>query len=216
MLAEALSYAAAGLKILPLDGKRPVGRLAHHGARSATIDPATLRAWWHHGDHNIGAIVPAVHVVLDVDPRNGGDASLKALLATYGPLPPTLCVRTGGGGWHYWFRHPDAHALSSRVVPGLDVKRPGGYVVMPPSVHPESGRSYEWADETVAVAGLPGWLGAVMLPTEHARTVDPSVTMAAGAARPRRGGLTEEAWSLLEGRGTKTWGDTTASGVFWS
>lgn len=38
--------------------------------------------------------------VLDVDPRNGGDDSLRALVEEHGPLPTTYTVQSGGGGTH--------------------------------------------------------------------------------------------------------------------
>jgi Bifunctional DNA primase/polymerase, N-terminal len=45
---------------------------------------------------------------------------------------------------------------TSRVAPGIDVKGEGGYVVAPPSVHPD-GPQYRWLnDEPVAEA--PSWL----------------------------------------------------------
>jgi hypothetical protein len=37
-------------------------------------------------------------VVLDVDPRHGGDESIRNL-----KLPPTVEALTGGGGWHEYF-----------------------------------------------------------------------------------------------------------------
>ena len=43
---------------------------------------------------------------LDVDPRNGGTASLKALEARLGPLPETVTTLTGGGGLHLFFVLP--------------------------------------------------------------------------------------------------------------
>jgi Primase C terminal 1 (PriCT-1)/Bifunctional DNA primase/polymerase, N-terminal len=42
------------------------------------------------------------------------------------------------------------------VRPGLDVRGPGGYIVVPPSVI-ETG-AYEWLDEEAAVAAAPEWL----------------------------------------------------------
>jgi hypothetical protein len=85
-------------------------------------------------------------IVLDVDPRNGGDETLHALERLHGELPPTPRVLTGGGGEHYYFRLPvsEQAGVGASVGPGLDVKADGGYVVAPPSVHP-SGARYAWA-----------------------------------------------------------------------
>ena len=46
-------------------------------------------------------------VVLDVDPRSGGDKVLERLEAEHGKLPDTERVATGGGGLHYVFKAPE-------------------------------------------------------------------------------------------------------------
>src|SRR5204862_3897193 len=45
-------------------------------------------------------------MVVDVDPRNGGDESLASLTATHGQFPKTAEQVTGGGGRQYAFRDP--------------------------------------------------------------------------------------------------------------
>jgi hypothetical protein len=52
-------------------------------------------------------------------------------------------VLTGGGGQHYYFRHPGGYVRSGagKLGPGLDVKGDGGYVVAPPSEH-KNGKTY--------------------------------------------------------------------------
>jgi hypothetical protein len=87
-------------------------------------------------------------VVLDIDPGHGGEVSVKALEAKFGPLPATLTVRTGGGGRHFYFTAPaDSRPIPNRVglSKGIDVRGDGGLVVAPPSVHP-SGRRYRWVE----------------------------------------------------------------------
>ena len=154
MLEHALKYAADGLEVFPLvpRTKRPA---TAHGMQDATTDPATIRAWWTATpDANIAARPPAGVVVLDVDPRHGG--TLEAL----GDLPPTYRTKTGGGGWHVWTWLPEG--LADRVrgkldgAEGIDVKTSSGYLVMPPSVHPDGGR-YVLEDDTEP-ADLPAHL----------------------------------------------------------
>ncbi|MDZ4234793.1 MAG: bifunctional DNA primase/polymerase, partial [Dietzia sp.] len=145
MLEHALAYAADGLAVFPLvpRTKRPA---TAHGKDDATIDPATIRAWWTATpDANIAARPPEGVVVLDVDPRNGGT------LESLGELPTTYRARTGGGGWHVWCWLPEG--CEDRVrgkldgAEGIDVKTSAGYLVMPPSVHPDGGR-YILEDDT--------------------------------------------------------------------
>jgi hypothetical protein len=82
-------------------------------------------------------------VVIDVDPRNGGAASLEALESELGPLPgPPMVLSGRGEGSHYYFTAPAdswinfGHALA----PGVDVP---SFVMTPPSVHPATGMPYE-------------------------------------------------------------------------
>lgn len=76
-------------------------------------------------------------VVLDVDGPEGAEA-VKGK-----HLPLTWAVRTGKG-IHYYFKHPGFPVQNGvRVLPGVDVRGDGGYVVAPGSGH-ASGRRYEW------------------------------------------------------------------------
>jgi putative DNA primase/helicase len=163
-LAAAASYAARGWAVFPLrpHGKEP---LTPHGYQDGSTDPETIAGWWREWPGaNIGVATgsPSGMAVLDVDPRHGGDESLRDLEARYGPLPDTPTVLTGGGGQHYYFALPQGVTVRTRkVAPGLDLKGEGGYVVAPPSVHP-SGRRYEWelgrSPDDLPLAPLPAWL----------------------------------------------------------
>lgn len=153
-LAAALAYAADGVAVLPCQhwGPKAKAPLNRRGYKGATCDAATIRRWWKRWPLAMVAIVPPRGVVvLDVDPRNGG--TLNALeRINGGPLPPTLTARTGSGGWHlYYLTDHDgdlaAHlTFEGRAVEGIDVKRGAtGYLIAPPSIHPTTGGTYEWA-----------------------------------------------------------------------
>lgn len=74
-------------------------------------------------------------------------------------LPRTLTAQTGKGS-HAYFRWPVGLELrnsASKLARGLDVRAAGGYVIVPPSVHP-TGTVYEFVDEEVPVASAPEWL----------------------------------------------------------
>jgi hypothetical protein len=111
-------------------------------------------------------------VVLDVDPRNGGELTFKRLERDLGALPTTLTAASGrrDGGRHRWFRTSlAARNIRGHLGDGVDVKKFGGYVVAPPSIHPDTGRSYYWAPQH-RVQALPArWDAAIRLPSPPKR-----------------------------------------------
>ncbi len=153
--AAALDLTRRGARVFPCQprGKVP---LATHGCRDASTDEATIRAWWARWPNaNVGLATGNGLLVLDVDPRHGGDESLAELAE----LPPTREALTGGGGRHLFYRG-EARCSAGRLGPGLDVRGAGGYVVAPPSVHP-SGSLYRWHPSlglAHPVADAPDWL----------------------------------------------------------
>lgn len=161
-LAHALELARAGVPVFPLveRGKEPFR--GSHAKDDATCDESQIVDWWtRRPQANIGARPPEGIVVLDVDPRNGGDRTIADLVGRDGPLPKTLTCRTGSGGWHHWLAY--AGPSRGKLGDGIDVKTHSGYLVMPPSVHP-NGRRYVWEDETVRTAPAPQWLRALLRP----------------------------------------------------
>lgn len=180
-LAYALAYARRGWRVHPVqwptnagacsckDGARcpNIGKhpLLTGWQRQATTNAQTIRAWWRkYPAANVGIAtgIDSRLLVLDVDPRNGGDVELEALLARHGKLESTMRVETGGGGLHFYFEHPNGGlALRGKLAPGLDVKHGGGSIIAPPSLH-ATGRRYTWADgaspRDVAPAPVPSWL----------------------------------------------------------
>lgn len=163
LLLAALAYAGRrGWKVFPCRSgdKRPATR---RGFKDATNDKAHVIAWWTRAPKaNVSIATGAMSglVILDVDPRNGGNESLRELEERHGRLPETLQVLTGGGGRHFYFAAPEGACVKSRkVTSGLDLKADGGYVIAPPSSHP-SGGTYRWAHDAKgkALAPCPPWL----------------------------------------------------------
>ena len=187
----ALKYAARGWRVIPLEGKLP---LTKHAYKDGSIDPATIDEWWRRWSKaNVGIVVGAESdlCVVDIDPRAGG--SREAL----GQVPDTLSVNTGVGGTHLYFRfHPRARRRT--VSPGIELKATGGYVVAPPSVHPETLQPYRWSEGTTEVAPLPEILLNVTPPTGKRRVTGPiregernQVLMSMAGAFRRKGGSYE-------------------------
>ncbi len=158
-------YAHMGWPIFPCSAQTKAP-LTPHGFKDATVDMPTLKA--SHEQHPgcaWGVATSAERCVVDIDPRHGGDATLAALVATHGPVPPTPSARTGGGGWHHYVRTPPGTRCGV-IGPGIDRKAEGGYVILPPSriECPEhGGRGYAWEAKPweVPMADAPAWvLGA--------------------------------------------------------
>ncbi|MCI0723825.1 MAG: bifunctional DNA primase/polymerase [Acidobacteria bacterium] len=137
-------------------GKHPIGKLVPHGVQDATKNPEKIREWWTaYPKANIGIATgkPSDTVVLDVDPRNGGDESLALLEDKHGKFVGTYRVRTGGGGEHHYFMYSDELLRMLKKVtkglPGLDVQADGKYVLAAGSTH-ASGKRYELLSSPLA------------------------------------------------------------------
>ena len=144
LLNAALSYAVWGFSVIPLvtKDKRPLIAWEDHQQRKAAEEE--IKAWWWEWpDANVGIVTGAISslVVIDLDSAKAKN-KLKELLPGY-DLTTVPRSRTGKG-WQLFFKHPGV-TISNRagVIPGLDVRGDGGYVVAPPSIHP-NGKDYKW------------------------------------------------------------------------
>jgi len=163
----AREYSALGWRVTPLRGKAP---FLKQWPESAVSTESEIANWLTHG--NVGLVTGEASgvVVIDVDPRNGGTESLEQLVRQCGSLPETIVCSTGGGGRHYYFRYFEG-AKSGKPLAGIDFQCAGRCVVLPPSVHPDTGVLYEWerSPSEVEMANLPGtWLPALCI-SEHPR-----------------------------------------------
>lgn len=149
-------------------GPNTCGHALCHGVLDASSDAAKVADWWTRHPHaNIGARIPAGLFVIDVDPRHDGHQSLAALQEQHGHLPTTLTALSGrcDGGRHLYFVRPVGDLTARRLSgTGLDLKTNTGYVVAPPSLHPDTGRPYTWVDATLPPAPAPPWLANLLRP----------------------------------------------------
>ncbi len=133
-LDAALGYLEDGFHVLPLKpkSKEPLTR---HGFKDASNDPKQIASWWRqYPDANIGIATGKISnlLVIDVD----GD-----IPPDWPPLPEALRVKTHKG-WHFYFRYPEGQTIRCRTKIGgydVDIRADGGYIVAPPSRHPEGG-----------------------------------------------------------------------------
>jgi hypothetical protein len=177
----AAGYCARGWRVFPLNGKVPLA--GSRGFKDASTDP---EQHWPQGC-NLGIATGAGLVVLDVDPHHGGDDALYELSSADGELPRTVSAETGSGGCHYYFSSRASVGCSAGVLgPGLDIRGDGGYVVAPPSIHPDTRRPYVWDNEPdeTPLAPLPDWLTALLKRDGNgkAHSIEEWRTLAAGGA----------------------------------
>ena len=160
VLDAALEYAEEGLPVLPIywpDADAPAGcgcgksacgspgkhPLTQNGFKDAATDLDQIREWWRrHPKANVAVALGETDLVVDVDPRNGGERSLVELESKHGPFR-TKRVRTGSGGLHIWFTTSIPVRGRTAFLPGIDIKTVGGYVLMPPSLHVQGSYSLE-------------------------------------------------------------------------
>jgi hypothetical protein len=165
--------------------KHPLGSLVPHGVKDATCNRARVLAWWtRHPQANIGLATGHRFDVLDVDGPEGAHA-IQALAAAHGLQSSGPLVRTGGGGWHYYWAPTGLGNVCPAGLEHVDWRGGGGYAVAPPSRH-ASGQAYQWVtgrDLYTPLAEVPAVLLGRLQPRQIQRGTGP-VQLPAFADRP--------------------------------
>ena len=179
----ALYYAKRGFSVVPVrrGEKTPAFAWAQFQHRRAS--EAEIRDWFADPSMGVGIVTGAISGVFaaDFDGEAGAD-TLGRVADKLGAAPTSL---TGGGGVHMLFRHP-GHRVPTRkgILPGMDIRGDGGFIVAPPSVH-ASGRSYAWDvdahPDDVAIHDAPAsFVGAICADAPSSPDHLAPVTRAAG------------------------------------
>jgi Bifunctional DNA primase/polymerase, N-terminal len=142
----ALRYASWGYAVLPCErgGKKPHRMLPPEGGvHWACTDPAQIRQWWSEDPAagiGVATGAPSALAVIDLDVKgeHNGLESLSRFLSGFSSgdaLASCPAARTPSGGWHLWLRLPWGWRSPERpgILPGVDVKGDGGYVLAAPS-----------------------------------------------------------------------------------
>lgn len=190
------------------------------GLKDATTDEQQIREWWHRWPNaNIGLPTGAVSfVVIDIDPRHGGDESWQGLVCQFGGIEKIANARTGSGGEHLLFAHPGVKVKnnqSGKLGAGVDVRGDGGYIVAAPSRH-VSGGEYAWlTPPNGTLPELPDWLREMMAREPEARPISSgAVSVPEISDNYARKALTEEAAAVAsapEGRRNQQLNDSAYS-----
>ncbi len=147
MVEAALAYARQGRRVHPCrpDDKRPLTRWGSE----ATTNAGQIETWWEHRPNALIALCTGDGlVVVDVDPRHGGEYDQD--------LARTLTVTTRGGGWHHYFAADESVGNAVGLLPGVDIRGERGYVIAPPSP------GWAFVDPAAPVLPLPALIVAAM------------------------------------------------------
>lgn len=143
VIEKAKKLAEAGFVPVPLNGKVPT---LQGWQEIPQVNAAMIDAWMAEGKlTNIGLRTgDRGLVVLDFDGKAGYETFAKA----FGDLADTYTVATGSGnGMHVYYHVLGELPKSTSIlqVPGghIEIKAKGRQVVVPPSVHPDTGALYE-------------------------------------------------------------------------
>lgn len=153
MLEHVLKYAKMGWKITPPVGKNKVPTVPRWQEK-ATNNPAILTDWYKRTTGGVGVLCGKTSgvLVIDLDVVKVGDPEgtlsgseqLELIEMDLGIRFPrnTVCERTQGGGYHYFFKYPSNREIRKSKMGKIDVLGDGAYCMIAPSVG-EKG-SYEW------------------------------------------------------------------------
>ena len=150
----------------------PVGRdkkpLIPNGCRGATTDREKIHQWWHDNPYANVAIATGRKsqlVVIDIDCKNGKDGltSLDEAYAEFLEFDAhrQLVAVTPTNGFHLYYQWDERVpvTVAAGVLPGIDIRGEGGYVLAPPSSFNIEGKwsKYRWHDRSLPVPALPAW-----------------------------------------------------------
>lgn len=133
----------AGFDLIPLNGvsKEPLNK----DWTNRKYNPERVAARAVKLGSNVGVRLRSDQLVIDVDPRNGGDQGFEDLCFDLGlDTSDWPRVITGSGGTHYYLAKNPTIAVRNGVAqyPGVEFKSQGRQVVAPGSTHPDTGKPY--------------------------------------------------------------------------
>lgn len=145
VLAQANEYIDQGWSILPVkpSEKRPYMtnwlQYQHIKAAKEMAD-----SWFTSlTGAGVGMVTGRISGVVVLDVESYCSISIDELLRRY---PTQMISRTGTGGYHLFYLYPNGVSkIANRVgiFEGADIRADGGFIVLPPTRHP-NGKLYEW------------------------------------------------------------------------
>ena len=145
VLAQANEYIDQGWSILPVkpSEKRPyMTNWLQYQHTKATKEMAD--SWFTSlTGAGVGMVTGRISGVVVLDVESYCSIPIDELLRRY---PTQMISRTGTGGYHLFYLYPNGISkIANRVgiFEGADIRADGGFIVLPPTRHP-NGKLYEW------------------------------------------------------------------------
>ena len=140
----ALEYGRMGFKVFPIKPNEKSPQVKGW-QKVATSEPEEINALWtKFPEANIGILCGKKGgvFVIDVDVKNGakGIGSLTLFEEHIPTNSPK--VLTPSGGFHFYFKPVQGTKNKANILPGIDIRSDGGYIVAPPSTL--TGGEYQW------------------------------------------------------------------------
>lgn len=142
---QAAGYVDSGWSILPVrpDEKRPFMTNWLQYTKTRATKPM-VESWFANlAGAGVGAVTGRISNMVVLDVERECPYSLEELLKKY---PTQMVARSGGGGYHLFYQYPTNQSRVAnrvRIFDGADLRADGGFIVLPPTMHP-SGNRYEW------------------------------------------------------------------------
>lgn len=141
-----------GWAIIPtknVDGKKvpAIASWKQYQSVKPTVDE--IHTWWIENlEYNPALVTGMISgvAVIDFDLTKDTKRFTEEALELMGKLPETLIAQSGSGGRHYFFKTSKVIPSKIGILPGVDIKGEGGYLVLPPSVH-SSGNKYQFINK---------------------------------------------------------------------
>lgn len=141
----AAEYVDSGWSILPVrpEEKRPY--MTNWLQYTKTRAPkAMVDSWFTNlAGAGIGVVTGRISNMVVLDVEHDCPYPIEELLKRY---PTQMIAKSGGGGFHLFYLYPTNQtrvANRVRIFEGADLRADGGFIVLPPTMHP-SGNRYEW------------------------------------------------------------------------
>ena len=192
LLAAALEYANRNWAVFPCHPSKKTPATPN-GFKDATTDHQRINEWWgEHPDYNIGIATGLTSklLVVDVDRHEDvdGHVAWASLQKEHGEIRETWQCDTPNEGLHVYLFNPNGARSRVGLLPGLDIKADGGYVVAPPSRLPEG--EYKRNNGCSDLALAPKWLIDALEGPATAHPPLPDMAFAEGVTEGSRNATT--------------------------